>query len=143
MTKAQKDVIRELRREGFSYGKVSEKTGIKYEAVKSFCRRNGLTGKGIKRVEDINGRYEVCLNCGTPLIQQEHKKRRVFCCDNCRATWWSKHPEMIKKKAIYHFSCCNCGRLFSAYGNSGRKYCSHECYIEDRFGKSAIDECSS
>ena len=103
MTDKQKEAIKALRREGFSYGKVSEKTGIKYEAVKSFCRRNGLIGRGIKQVEDINGRYEFCLNCGTALIQQRHKKRRVFCCDDCRVRWWAEHPEMIKKKAIYSF----------------------------------------
>ena len=134
MTDKQKEAIKALRREGFSYGKVSEKTGIKYEAVKSFCRRNGLIGRGIKQVEDINGRYEFCLNCGTALIQQRHKKRRVFCCDDCRVKWWAEHPEMIKKKAIYSFTCANCGKPFTAYGDSDRKYCSHECYIEKRFG---------
>ena len=35
MTDTQKEAIKTLRREGFSYGKISEKTGIKYEAVKS------------------------------------------------------------------------------------------------------------
>ena len=27
----------------------------------------------------------------------------------------------------------NCGLPFTAYGNSKRKYCSHECYIAARF----------
>ena len=26
------------------------------------------------------------------------------------------------------------GREFTAYGNSRWKYCSHACYIKDRFG---------
>ncbi|RXM53885.1 RNA polymerase subunit sigma-70, partial [Clostridium tetani] len=26
-----------------------------------------------------------------------------------------------------------CGKEFSAYGNKNRKYCSHNCYIRDRF----------
>ena len=28
-----------------------------------------------------------------------------------------------------------CGRLFTAYGNKKRKYCSHRCYIEHRYDK--------
>ena len=140
MTDAQKEAIKTLRLEGWSYGKVTEKTGIKYEAVKSFCRRNGLAGKGIKRIEDINGRYEFCLNCGTTLIQREHTKRRVFCCKPCREKWWHEHSDKLKKKAVYHFICAHCGKPFTAYGNSGRKYCSHECYIEERFGGEAVNE---
>ena len=31
--------------------------------------------------------------------------------------------------------CCKqCGKPFTAYGNKGRKYCCHQCYIVDRFG---------
>lgn len=26
-----------------------------------------------------------------------------------------------------------CGKAFVAYGNKDRKYCSHDCYIRDRF----------
>ena len=29
--------------------------------------------------------------------------------------------------------CRECGKPFTAYGNSRRKYCSHECYIRNRF----------
>ena len=29
--------------------------------------------------------------------------------------------------------CARCGKPFTAYGNAGRKYCSHSCYIADRF----------
>ena len=28
--------------------------------------------------------------------------------------------------------CIHCGKEF--HGRSGRKYCSHQCYIEERFG---------
>lgn len=31
-----------------------------------------------------------------------------------------------------HAPCCK--KKFTAYGNSNRKYCSHECCINDRFG---------
>lgn len=137
MTSTQKEAIKLMRAEGLSYGIVSERTGIGYEAVKSFCRRNGLTGFGSEILKGNNRdeKYVFCKNCGKRLVQQKNLKRRVFCCDECRVKWWSTHPEMINKKAVYHFVCIHCGKPFSAYGNSGRKYCSHECYIEERFGR--------
>ena len=44
---------------------------------------------------------------------------------------------MVKRKAIYEYTCPTCGSAFTAYGNSHRKYCCHECYIADRFGGKA------
>ena len=41
---------------------------------------------------------------------------------------------MVKRKAIYEYTCPTCGSAFTAYGNRHRKYCCHECYIADRFG---------
>lgn len=136
MTSVQKESIKLMRSQGLSYRAVSERTGIGYEAVKSFCRRNGLTGFGSDILKGFNGgeKYLFCKNCGNRLMQQKNMKRRVFCCDTCRVKWWSAHPEMINRKAVYHFECSYCGKPFTAYGNSGRKYCCHECYIEDRFG---------
>ena len=53
---------------------------------------------------------------------------------NLQGEWWTEHPERIRQKAVYEFICAKCGRAFTAYGNKKRKYCSHECYIADRFG---------
>lgn len=39
-------------------------------------------------------------------------------------------PIPEKLKAV----CPVCKKPFTVYGNANRKYCSHECYIEDRFG---------
>lgn len=60
-------------------------------------------------------------------------KPRVFCSDECRVKWWHEHPEKIKQRAVYSFTCAGCGGQFTAYGNSRRKYCSHGCYIRARF----------
>lgn len=43
------------------------------------------------------------------------------------------HPEAVKQKAVYTFTCPECGKEFTAYGNAKRKYCSHDCYIAARF----------
>jgi endogenous inhibitor of DNA gyrase (YacG/DUF329 family) len=74
-----------------------------------------------------------CRECGKPLQQRSGMKPRVFCCDECRVKWWHEHPEKIKQRAVYSFTCVGCGKPFTAYGNFRRKYCSHECYIRNRF----------
>ena len=60
-------------------------------------------------------------------------KKRRFCCPECRVQWWNSNQDKVNRKAIYSFICPNCGNEFTSYGNAGRKYCSHECYIADRF----------
>lgn len=50
--------------------------------------------------------------------------------------WWNEHLDRVDKKANYEFVCAYCKKPFTAYGNAHRKYCCHECYIEDRFGGS-------
>jgi transposase len=37
-------------------------------------------------------------------------------------------------KVFYTVKCTFCGTEFSCYGDKNRKYCSHKCYIDDRFG---------
>ena len=47
--------------------------------------------------------------------------------------------DKVNRKANYEFICPHCKKPFSAYGNKNRKYCSHACYIEDRFGGGSHD----
>lgn len=131
MTEEQKLQIMRFRNEGFGYAKVADKLGISKDTVKSFCRRNGLNGKAVQI--DVVDTGSGCRECGKALHQEEGKKQRVFCSEECRITWWHKHPEKIKQKAVYSFTCACCSQPFTAYGNSKRKYCSHECYIKNRF----------
>jgi len=42
----------------------------------------------------------------------------------------------MNRKAVYPVVCAHCARPFESYGNAGRKYCSHGCYIAARFGPS-------
>ena len=133
----QKEQIRNLRREGMSYAKIAKQVDVSRDAVISFCRRNGL--QEIKKpVPVVNtDAADVCRECGKPLIQVDGMKRRVFCSKECRVKWWKEHPERLNQKAVYQYTCPHCGKPFSAYGNSKRKYCSHACYISDRFGGGA------
>ena len=76
--------------------------------------------------------YRRCENCGR-LVQHTpgHRKKR-FCSDACRWTWWNSHPDRVKRKAYYTLTCCQCGEEFDSYGNQNRKFCSRECYYASR-----------
>ena len=133
----QKEQIRNLRGEGLSYAEIARQVDASRDAVISFCRRNGLQEikKPITAVKIAA--EDVCRECGKPLVQVDGMKRRVFCSKECRVKWWKEHPEQLNQKAVYQYTCPHCGKPFSAYGNAKRKYCSHSCYISDRFGGGA------
>lgn len=122
----QKTLITKLRHQGLGYSEISSRLNISRNTVKSFCTRKKIT-VGNKD----NG--DVCRECGRPLVQPPKSKKRIFCSPECRVNWWHNHPDCIKQRAIYNYKCAYCGKDFSAYGNSHRKYCSHACYIKDRF----------
>lgn len=136
MTDEQKKKITALRQEGLGYTAISRQMDISKDTVKSFCRRNGLAGEMASAAEK---QVPKCRECGKLLQQAEGMKPRVFCCDECRVKWWHEHPEQIKQRAVYSFTCACCGKPFTAYGNSKRKYCSHKCYIRNRFKGGDMD----
>ena len=140
MTDRQKQQIIRFRKEGFGYTAVANKVGISKDTVKSFCRRNGLAGEMAAQEDSVPG----CRECGKPLQQRSGMKPRVFCSDECRVKWWHEHPEKIKQRAVYSFTCAGCGNPFTAYGNSRRKYCSHENTSTDEFiGKIWCASCGN
>ena len=136
MNDFEKERIKRLRECGRSYGWIANELGLSKDTVKSHCRRYGLDGvakvnlKGKPRDEVL-----LCKTCGTVVIQTPGRKAKKFCSDRCRMKWWNSHADQVNKKATYDLVCMNCGCSFQAYGNSKRKYCCHECYVEDRFGK--------
>lgn len=141
LTEMQKSAIRYLRLERLGYGKIAEKLMLNKETVKSFCRRNGLGSEDLEKLieeqtqpEKITGMV-LCQCCRKEIPQIAGRKKKKFCSDSCRNKWWNSHQDMVEKKAFYDIECRGCGAMFRTYGNSHRKYCCHECYIKDRFGK--------
>ena len=133
MTNEQKHKIAELRQSGYGYANIADALGLTKNQVSAYCRRAGLTGtKAAVGTTDVPV-SNCCRCCGKSLMQTPGRKPVKFCSDSCRVRWWNAHPEMVNKKAIYHFTCACCGKEFTAYGNAHRKYCSHVCYIADRF----------
>lgn len=125
MTDEQKQQIIALRRDGEGYGRIAAQLQISINTVKSFCRRHSLAASTAGAV---------CEQCGKPIEQNPGRKRKRFCCDVCRNKWWNAHLELVKRKAVYTYTCPACGKKFTVYGNSHRKFCSHACYIAYRFG---------
>lgn len=143
MTQEQRDAIVELRGKGCGYGRIADSLGMSVNTVKSFCRRNHLNSippavnTGQNMPSDVDAHF--CLCCGKPVVQVMGRKQKKFCSDKCRMTWWNSHLDKVNRKANYEFICQHCKKPFTAYGNSNRKYCSHECYIADRFGGASYD----
>ena len=124
-----KENIRRLRFEGLTYSAIAKATGIPMNTVKAHCRRNGIYVQG-QQVEE----KPHCKQCGKLLFPKKKCKPKKFCGDKCRYEWWSKNRNQLNRKASYLLTCAYCGKEFVSYGNRARKYCTHNCYIIDRFG---------
>lgn len=133
MTDTQKKQIEEYRNDGCGYTQISNMMGISINSIKTYCKRHGLGGT-LANIAPVDNSRRHCDNCGKVVKQLPGRKLKRFCSDKCRMTWWNHHQENVNRKANYEFTCAYCGKAFTAYGNANRKYCSHECYIEDRFG---------
>lgn len=140
MTNEQKTRIAAMRRDGYSYSKIAADVGVNENTVKTFCRRNPVAIAPEAPAPVFPGITEKpCRCCGKTVIQYPGRKEKKFCSDACRNKWWNTHLNDVKRKAMYEFTCPACGSTFYAYGNRSRKYCSHACYINDRFGGAACE----
>ena len=134
MTSKQKSEIVRMRGKGTSYRQISDILNIPESTIKSYCKRNNIQKGAAQGAEFVS-----CLQCGKAIECKEKTKRRKFCCPQCRVKWWNSHPEAVNRRALYKSRCAYCGKEFEAYGNNHRKYCSHKCYIEARFGGNGND----
>ena len=134
MTKTQKETLRRMRLARKSYAEICRVLGIKEATIRTYCSRNGLTDRDLANLPVQSTATDCCRNCGTPLIQIPKQKPKQFCSDVCRYAWWSKNRELYSHTAYYTAHCAHCGKEFITYGNKRRKYCCHQCYIQDCFG---------
>ena len=134
MTPMQKQQIENLRLQGLGYARIGQALGLAKSTVKSYCQRHDVAvGAAPETGRSSLGAF--CPQCGNPIIQKAGRKPRRFCTDECGKAWWKAHPEKLQRKALYNITCQSCGKEFISYGNDKRKYCSHACYIDSRFGK--------
>ena len=123
MNENQKVEVAKLRNLGLGYKTIANKLNIPADIVKGYCRTHHLQSNDAKR----------CPVCGNPVIQIPHKKKRLFCSNKCRRTYWY----MMKPRGI----CACCGKSFVP-SRMNAKYCSFDCYINSRFyeGKNGQSE---
>ena len=132
MDDRQRQQIRELREEGYGYGRIAQILEISENTIKTYCRRHGLGGVATN-LASSEGKRQYCPCCKSVLELIPGRKPKKFCSDKCRMKWWNSHLDQVKRKANYSFVCPVCKKQFSVYGNANRKYCSHACYIKARF----------
>lgn len=122
-----KKAIIHLREQDIGYTEIAKRLDLSVNTVKSFCKRNNLGGT---KAIDINS----CENCQKELIQKKGRKLKRFCCDSCRSSWWNRNGKLNNSPSIRSKTCVYCKEEFYTYSSTNQKYCSHDCYIEDRFG---------
>ena len=126
MTEIQKQRITALRRSGLGYKKIAAEVGVSRDTVRYFCKNIAV---------DSAPSNEGCRMCGSEIKRSSRGRKRLFCSEQCRRAWWNKHPEMRNPNpdAVYTIVCAGCNTEFESYGNRGRKYCSHGCFVESRW----------
>ena len=132
VTAYQERRIRALRYRGVGYRSIAAELGISRDTVRNYCTSHELDGIATDQTyPDQN----ICPYCSGEIIQPRRGRRRRFCSDTCCRKWWAAHPDAIRQspEAQHHLTCAYCGRGFTSYGNASRRYCSHNCYIRDRF----------
>ena len=132
MTNSQKERISHMRLNGESYAGIAYALGLSRNTVKSFCLRNIRTESYEEKVIPIS--KGICAQCGKGFVLCPGHRQRRFCSDRCRMVWWNAHRDLLKSKTKVEHTCASCGKRFMGYERQ-RKYCSHHCYINDRYGK--------
>lgn len=132
MTREQITQIEIMRQEGNPYSRIATALSLSVNTVKSYCARHNILP--CPKQKPVANTDTFCKACGKKLPVVSGKKPLKFCSSECRIQWWNTHPEAVNRKAIYSFVCADCGKTFTSYGNAHRKYCSHACYIRNRFG---------
>lgn len=117
MNTSEKNEISRLRHSGCSFTTIATSTGIPIGTITSYCNRNGI--------KPFTDGY--CKQCGKELIFIDHYKKKEFCSKSCHDKWWNENRH-------YSFTCKHCKKVFEKTRNDKPLYCSHACYIAERFG---------
>ena len=116
MTNSQTEQILIMRNKGYGYKKIAKELDISENTVKSVMRR---------KTDEPH-----CKNCGAFLQNTSGHRQKTFCSAKCRYAYWRKNNcSKVTVKSV----CLNCGTEFFDYSYRNRKYCSHSCYISNRY----------
>lgn len=128
MNNIEREQIIALHAAGQSYARIADALNLSVNSVKSFCRRNALSGCAGKPVAQIESETTqnatFCEQCGQLTVQTPGRKHKRFCSDTCRTAWWNAHRTQVCRKTMRTFCC---GMQFSRYGVTRRSFCSRSC----------------
>jgi DNA-binding CsgD family transcriptional regulator len=131
IAESEKSIIRKMRENRATYAAIADHLNLSPNTVKSFCQRQRIRPQVKSRECPVP---HFCAQCGQPVTQQNKRKQKRFCSDECRSGWWNKHRQELSKKTAVNITCAHCGNRFESYPQEQRKYCCHACYIQARFG---------
>lgn len=129
MTKQQKTILDTMHSQGIPASSIVARLGISVNTVRSHLRRH----------PPVDCKTGNCRQCGRSITQPTGRKVKNFCSDRCRNAWWNSHQGLVNRKAYYKLICQFCGKEFTSYGNSKRKYCSRLCFTNSRKADSVPD----
>ena len=99
--------INNMRLEGHSPSVIATKLRLPQSTVRSHIHRHPI----------IPG-TKCCKQCGKPVMQTKHCRKKKYCSDRCRMLWWNSHQQNVNRKAFYTLECQCCGKEFESYGNN-------------------------
>lgn len=135
MTDEQKGSIMSMRHSGYGYRKIAIKLELSRDEVRNYCKAKHLCGRADGHKIMLKGDATVCVRCGKSITNQATGRKRKYCSAQCKQKWEAEHP---KKNHEHH--CQICGQQFKS-STKNQKYCSHKCYVQDRFYRDEQMEC--
>lgn len=134
MTNGEKQQIARMLKQGLGHTEIAGTLGMSVNTVKSYCRRSGLRRSTIGAKQESEKAQktaeDMCRQCGAALVHTPGRKKKQFCSDACRLSWWHAHRELGRNARTE--LCPSCGKTFIT--DRVQTYCSHGCYVRARFG---------
>jgi len=125
----QIEQLKALRRHGLTYQQTADALGLKLGTVKAYCHRH----PEMENQQEEQTKADVCPYCGQLIVNTPKAKRKRFCSDSCRYNWSYRHRMLVNPMVSHFVACICCGTRFSCYLKRSKKYCSHACYIKQRY----------
>jgi len=131
MTDEQKKKVLEMRKRGHTTAQIAAVVEAPTNTVKTYCYRHKSETDKPTAPDQKPGH---CKNCGSVIVQMPKRKTKQFCCVRCREIWWNKNRKRHGTN-LRAAQCAYCGGEFEKFERSPQRFCSHSCYINDRFGE--------
>ncbi len=96
MNQDQKEAIKELRAENYSYACIAKNLNLPMNTVKSYCRRHDIKSYGERKNKREKYFLSLCKYCGKKL-DNSFGNTKSFCCAKHRQLWWKEEYKKRQK----------------------------------------------